>query len=179
MISSAVFGRYARSLADVVLEKREDAAVGRDLALYREIFAAVPDLLETFHNPAIPKEAKHKILSSLFEGYPVSQTTANFLRLLLDHNRIRYFHEIFDLFTRTVNERNGIVTAQVASASPLTETDQSRLRESLSRVTGKSVLLDLRTDEALLGGVVVRLGSTVYDGSVRSQLAEVRRRLME
>jgi len=179
MISSAVFGRYARSLADVVLEKREDAAVGRDLGLYREIFRAVPDLLETFHNPAIPKEAKHRILSDLLARYPVSQTTANFLRLVLDHNRIRYFHEIHELFTRTVNERNGIVTAQVASASPLSEADQSRLRESLARVTGKSVLLDLRTDAALLGGVVVRLGSTVYDGSVRSQLAEVRRRLME
>jgi len=179
MISSAVFGRYATSLADVVLEKREDSVVGRDLGTYLEIFTAVPDLLGAFHNPAIPKETKHKILSELLERYPVSQTTANFLRVLLDHNRIRYFHEIFDLFTRTVNERHGIVTAQVASASPLSEADQARLRESFSRITGKNVLLDIRTDQALLGGVVVRLGSTVYDGSVRSQLAEVRRRLME
>jgi F-type H+-transporting ATPase subunit delta len=139
----------------------------------------VPDLLETFHNPAIPKEAKHKILADLLARYPVSQTTNNFLRLLLDHNRIRYFHEIFALFTKTVNERNGIVTAHVASASPLSEADQSRLREGLAGITGKSVLLDLRTDLTLLGGVVVRVGSTVYDGSVRSQLAEVRRRLME
>jgi F-type H+-transporting ATPase subunit delta len=179
MISSAIFGRYARSLADVVLEKREDAAVVRDLGVYREIFLAVPNLLETFHNPAIPRENKQKILSELLAHYPVSQTTANFLRLLLDHNRIRYFHEICDLFTRTVNERNGIITAQVASAAPLSEADQSRLRESLSRITGKRVLLDVHTDQALLGGVVVRVGSTVYDGSVRRQLAEVRRRLTE
>jgi F-type H+-transporting ATPase subunit delta len=179
MISSAVFGRYARSLADVVLEKREDSAVARDLSLYREIFLAVPDLLETFHNPAIPREIKQKILSELLARYPAAQTTANFLRVLLDHNRMRYFHEIFDLFTRTVNERNGIITAQVASASPLSESNQSQLRESLSRTTGKNVLLDMRTDKDLLGGVVVRVGSTVYDGSVRRQLAEVRQRLME
>ncbi len=179
MIPSAVFSRYARSLADVVLEQQAVSDVGRDLGLYREIFLAVPDLLVTFNNPAIPKEIKQKILSELLTRYPVSRLAENFLKVLLDHNRIRYFHEIFDLYTKTLNERRGIVTAQVSSAAPLSEKEQGELRESLARTTGRSVILDLRTDKELLGGLVVRIGSTVYDGSVLRQLAEMRQRLME
>ncbi len=179
MIPSAVFSRYARSLADVALENREDPLVERDLGLYREIFLAVPDLLDTFHNPAIPGEVKQKILAELLEKYPVSRTTTNFLKVLLDHNRIRYFQEIFELYTRTVNERKGIVTAQVSSAVPLSEKNLSELRESLSNALGKGIVLDARTDKELLGGLVVRVGSTIYDGSVRRHLVEMRQRLME
>ncbi len=179
MISSSLFSRYARSLADVVMEMGIVDEVGRDLELYREIFLAVPDLLDTFHNPAIPMEAKAKILSELLARYPVSRTTENFLKVLVDHHRLRYFHEIFDLYTKTLDARRGIVTAQVASAAPLSETEQRELRESLAQATGRSVILDVQTDKELLGGLVVRIGSTVYDGSVLRQLEEMRRRLSE
>ncbi len=179
MIPSAVFSRYARSLADVVLEQQAVPEVGGDLELYREIFLAVPDLLGTFNNPAIPKDVKQKILSELLARHPVSRLAENFLKVLLDHNRIRYFHEILDLYTKTLNERRGLVTAQVSSAAPLSDGEQAELRESLARATGRSVILDLRTDKDLLGGLVVRIGSTVYDGSVLRQLAEMRQRLME
>ncbi len=179
MISSAIFSRYAKSLADVVMEVRAVDEVGRDLELYREIFLAVPDLLDAFHNPAIPKETKEKILSELLARYPVSRITENFLKVLLDHNRLRFFHEILALYAKTLNERKGIVTAQVASAAPLSEAEQRELRESLARATGRTVILDVQTDKELLGGLVVRIGSTVYDGSVLRQLEEMRRRLME
>ncbi len=179
MISSAVFSRYARSLADVVLEQKAAPEVARDLDLYREVFLAVPDLLETFHNPAIPGEVKQKILSELLTRYPVSRITENFLRVLLDHNRLRFFHEIFDLYSKTFNERTGIVTAIVTSAASLSEREQVELRESLARATGRSVILDVRTDKELLGGLVVQVGSTIYDGSVLRQLEEMRQRLTE
>jgi F-type H+-transporting ATPase subunit delta len=179
MTSSAVFSRYARSLADVVLGLKDEAAVDRDLRVYCEIFRAVPNLLDTFHNPAIPRDVKHRILSELLASYPVSRIAGNFLKVLLDHNRIRYFQEIFDLYAKTVNERKGIITAQVVSAAPLSDGEMSALRESMSRTTGKDVILDLSTDKELLGGLVVRVGSTVYDGSVRRHLVEMRQRLME
>ncbi len=179
MIASAVFSRYAKSLADVVVEQNATAEVGRDLELYRQIFLAVPELLDTFYNPAIPGDAKARILSELVRRYPVSRTTGNFLKILLDHNRLRYFHEIFDLYAKTLDERRGIVTASVTSAAPLSDKEQSVLREALARATGKGINLDIRTDGGLLGGLVVQIGSTIYDGSVRSQLAEMRQRLME
>lgn len=179
MISSAVFSRYARSLADVVLENNEETAVTADLFTYREIFKSVPEVLKAFDSPAVPREAKERLLSSLIEKYPVVRTTANFLRILVDHHRIRYFEEICLAYIRAVNERKGIVAARVTAAYTLTKEELLRLRASLSEATGKTVTLDVQTDAGLLGGLVVQVGSTVYDGSIRSQLDEVKKRLAE
>lgn len=178
MITSAIFARYARALADVVLEKGEDAVVERDLDMCREIFRRVPALLESFDSPAVPRDVKGKVLSELLTRYPVSQTTHNFLRILLDHYRIRYFAEICDNYFKTVNERKGIVAARVVSAAPLGENELSVLRESLTRATGNQVAVSAHTDPDLLAGLVVQIGSTLYDGSVRTQLDEIRRRLV-
>jgi F-type H+-transporting ATPase subunit delta len=177
MISSAVFTRYARALSDVTLEKGEDDVVIRDLDLYRQIFNSVPELLDAFDSPAIPREAKENLLFALLEKYPVSTLTTNFLRVLLSHYRIRYFQEIFEHYVKTVNERRGIVSAQVTTAAVLAESELGSLRTALAGATGKTVTLDVEEDSDLVGGVVVQIGSTVYDGSIRSQLCEIRRRL--
>ena len=177
MIPSSVFGRYARSLADVALEKREDAAVRKDLDTYREIFRQVPALLEAFESPAVPRDAKERVLAGLLARYPVTQTVHNFLRLLQHHHRIRYFAEIYDSYIKTVNERKGIVDALVTSAASLGDQDLAQLRASLARATGSTVTLSVSNDPALLAGIVVQIGSTVYDGSIRTQLDEMRRRL--
>jgi F-type H+-transporting ATPase subunit delta len=161
----------------VALDKGEDAIVGRDLDAYREMFRQVPALLESFDSPAVAREAKGKVLSELLIRYPVSRTTHNFLRLLLDHHRIRYFAEICDHYFKTVNERKGIMAARVTSATPLGENELSALRKSLSQATGSQVTVSVHTDPDLLAGVVVQIGSTLYDGSVRTQLEEIRRRL--
>lgn len=177
MISSSIFARYARALADVTLEKGEEAGVRRDLATYREIFRQVPALLEALDSPAIQRDAKERVLAELLSRYPVSQSTANFLRILLAHHRIRYFAEICDGYDKTVNERKGIVAARVTSAAPLSDQQISVLQESLCRAVGNQVTLSMAADPALLAGVVVQIGSTIYDGSVRTQLDEMRRRL--
>jgi F-type H+-transporting ATPase subunit delta len=178
MIATGVFARYARSLADVVLENHAEAEVTRDLLLYRDIFRAVPEVLEAFHSPAVARDAKERVLGELLVRYPVGQITANFLHVLLEHNRIRYFQEVLDYYTNTVNERKGIVSAQVTSAAPLSELEVTVLRESLGRVVGRAVILSARTDQELLGGLVVQVGSTVYDGSIRRQLSDMRQSLM-
>jgi F-type H+-transporting ATPase subunit delta len=177
VIPSSVFGRYARSLADVALEKREDEAVRKDLDTYREIFRQVPALLEAFDSPAVPLDAKERVLAGLLARYPVTKTVRNFLRLLLDHRRIRYYAEIYDSYVKTVNERKGIVDARVTSAVPLGDKDLASLRASLATATGSTVTLSVNNDPALLAGLVVKIGSTVYDGSIRTQLDEMRRRL--
>jgi len=179
MISSAVSHRYARSLVDVALGNHEEPAVTEDLSTYREIFRSVPEVLEAFDSPAVPREAKEKVLSSLIDKYPIGRTTANFLRILVDHHRIRYFQEIYLAYVKVVNEEKGIVAARVTAAHALSDEELSRLRASLSEATGKAVTLEVRTDAGLLGGLVVQVGSTVYDGSIRSQLDEVKRRLVE
>jgi F-type H+-transporting ATPase subunit delta len=179
MIPSAVLGRYARSLAEVVFEENIEQKVTGDLTTYSDIFKAVPDLLEAFHSPAVPRESKEKLLNELMAQYPVNPITANFLRILLQHNRIRYFEQIQFNYLKSVNERKGIVSAQVTTASPLSPEDSKKLADRLGGTTGKLVSLELQTDASLLGGIVVQMGSTIFDGSIRSQLAEMKRRLTE
>jgi F-type H+-transporting ATPase subunit delta len=179
VISSAVFARYARSLADVALESGEADAVAADLTVYREIVRAAPALLEIFDSPAVSREAKQNLIAALLEKYPVRQITANFLRVLIDHNRVRYFDAIVDLYVATVNRRKGVVAADVTSPIPLSDADVAVLRESLAKATGANVMVNLRTDPGLIGGLVVQIESTVFDGSVRRQLTEVKRRLLE
>ena len=177
MTPTAIFGRYARALVDVVMEQQEEPRVTEELRTYREIFRAVPDLLHVLHSPAVPRETKRRLLDQLMARYTVTSTTANFLRVILQRNRIRYFEEIFDYYLKSVNIRKGIISAEVASAQPLSEKELSALRGSLSGATGRTVILNVRSDPKLLGGLIVQIGSTVYDGSIRRQLAEMQQQL--
>ena len=179
MIPSAILGRYARSLTEIVFEENVEQEVTENLNAYSEIFRAVPDLLEVFHTPAIPRESKEKLLNELMTKYPVHTITSNFLRILLQHNRMGFFHQILDLYLKLVNEHKGIVSARVTTATELSQEEIKSMGERLSAMTGKSVNIDPQTDESILGGVIVQLGSTIFDGSIKAQLAEMKRRLAE
>jgi F-type H+-transporting ATPase subunit delta len=179
MISSAVFYRYARSLAEVALEEKQEETVTADLTSYREIFKSVPEMLSALDTPALPRETKSNLLLALLGKYPVSRISENFLHVLVDHHRIRYFEEIYLAYVRSVNERRGVVAARVTTANDLSKEQLSQLRASLADAIGKTVTLDVRTDAGLLGGLIVQVGSTVYDGSIRSQLDDMKRRLAE
>jgi F-type H+-transporting ATPase subunit delta len=111
--------------------------------------------------------------------YPVNLITSNFLRVLLQHNRIRYFEQIADGYLKSVNERQGIVSARVTAAAPLSQENLKSLEAKLSGITGKLIQIESSTDAKLLGGIVVQMGSTIFDGSIRTQLSEMRRRLSE
>ncbi len=179
MISTAVYARYARSLVDVVIEKGIETEVSRDLQVYRDIFSAVPDLLDTFDNPAVPRDVKGRVLSELLARYPANGATENFLRILLSNNRIRHFAEIIDFYVKSLNDRKGILAAKVTAAVGLSDTETNLLAEKLASALGSKVSMTFATDPELLGGLVVQIGSTVYDGSIRRQLSEVRQRLMD
>jgi F-type H+-transporting ATPase subunit delta len=179
MIPSAILGRYSRSLAEIAFEENLEQAITEDLNTYNEIFRTVPALLEAFHSPAIPRETKEKLLSEIMARYPVNTITSNFLRILLQHNRIGFFPQLVDAYVKSVNERKGVVTAQVTTVAPLSPQDLKSLETKLTGITGKIVNLELKTDTGLLGGIVVQVGSTIFDGSIRTQLSEMRRLLTE
>jgi F-type H+-transporting ATPase subunit delta len=179
LISSAILGRYANSLAEIVFEENVEEKVTENLKTYSEIFRAVPDLLETLDSPAVPREVKHKLLDELISRYPVNPIASNFLRILLQNNRIRYYQAILDGYLKSVDEHKGILSARVTASVPLTEEQLMRIQERLAGITGKLVHVELQTDSSLLGGIVVQMGSTHFDGSIRTQLADMRRRLAE
>ena len=179
MAPSAILGRYARSLAEVVFEENVEQKVTEDLLTYVEIFKSVPDLLDTFDSPRFSRETKESILNELLSKYPVHQLTSNFLKILLQHNKISLFEQIQKIYETLVNERKGIAFAQVTASAPLSKEEEANLAARLVGITGKKISVEQQTDASLLGGVVIKIDGAVYDGSIKTQLAEMKRRIVE
>lgn len=170
--------RYASALADVVLKTGETQIVLNELKTWQSMLDDGNNLHEVFGNPAIAHLSKEKVLNSLIEKAKPNRTTANFLRVLLRNNRITELGEINERFVQVLDERSGIVTAEVTSARPLGEAEKTEIRASLEKLTGKKVNLNYKIDEKIIGGVVTRVGSTIYDGSVKTQLENLREELV-
>ena len=170
--------RYASALADVVEKTGEAETVKSELRQWVEMMASSRDLSEAFGSPAIAHLSKEAVLEQLIAKSAPSKTTANFLRVLLRNGRITELAAFSDKFELVLEERAGIITAKITSARELGEGEKSGLQSSIENMTGRKVKLEFDTDENLIGGVVTRIGSTVYDGSVRTQLENLRQQLV-
>lgn len=170
MSSQTVARRYATALADVIIARSEEAEVRQELTTWERMILSNPTLLEAFTNPTIPYEQKAKVLNELIARTKVRPTTANFLRILLKNQRLAEIAQVNAKLAQVLDERSGVVGAQVTSARPVSDAIKVSLEEKLGVITGKRVRLSFQTDETLLGGIVTRIGSTIYDGSVRNQL---------
>jgi F-type H+-transporting ATPase subunit delta len=169
--------RYASALADVVLERGEAAEVQTELVQWEEMIQTTPNLLEVLRNPTIALDQKRTVLNKLIERAKPRQTTVNFLKVLLQNQRLTNLAEINRKFAETLDERAGMVLATVTTARTVTENSQQQLQAKLTGLTGKKVRVDFATDPDLIGGVVTRIGSTVYDGSVRNQLQMIKEKM--
>jgi F-type H+-transporting ATPase subunit delta len=136
-----------------------------------------PNLLEVFRNPTIALDQKRAVLNKLIERAQPRQTTVNFLKVLLQNQRLTELGEINRRFAEVLDERAGMVAATVTTARGVAENSQQSLRAKLVKMTGKKVRVDFSTDPELLGGIVTRIGSTVYDGSVRNQLQIIKEKM--
>ncbi len=177
MSSQAVARRYAIALADVVLPRGEANEVRDELIYWESLIQSSPLLQEVIQNPTIPYEQKQKALKELIARTKVRPTTANFLQVLLRNQRLSNLPEINRRFALLLDERAGIVGAQVTSARPVSETIKSAIEQQLQLLTGRRVRITFDTDEELIGGIVTKIGSTVYDGSIKNQLEELGKRL--
>jgi F-type H+-transporting ATPase subunit delta len=173
----AVARRYAAALADVVTARGEAREVREELSAWETLMRTNALLLEVFRNPTIPYDQKQRVLKALIERTRVRPTTANFLQVLLRNQRLADLSEINKNFTQELERRSGIVSAQVTTARPVPEQAQESLRAQLAELTGSNVRLQFAVDEELIGGIVTRIGSTVYDGSVRNQLQRIKERM--
>jgi F-type H+-transporting ATPase subunit delta len=175
--SQTVARRYAAALADVISERGEQEIVQRELGDWERMISANGALLEAFRNPTIAYEQKQNVLNELITRTKVRPTTANFLRVLLKNQRLAELPQVNAKLTQVLDERAGIVSAHVISAHPVSASTKALLEEKLSQMTGKRARLSFETDESLLGGIVTRIGSTIYDGSVTNQLRRLREEL--
>ena len=162
--------RYATALADVAIDRHEEREVQKELDQWATMIEAHPQLKEVFANPTIIYDHKTKVLEDLIARSRVRETTASFLRVLLKNQRLSQLREIAARFGLILDERGGMVAAHVTTARPIPEELKNSLHQALTTVTGRKVRLSFSTDETIIGGLVARIGSTIFDGSVQSQL---------
>jgi F-type H+-transporting ATPase subunit delta len=162
--------RYASALADVAIERREEREVQRELEQWASMIETNPQLKEVFANPTVAYDKKQTVLEELLSRTRVRETTASFLRVLLKNQRLSQLREIVTRFDLVLDERAGVVAADVTTARPLPEDLRKTLHDALTAATGRTVRLSFTTDEAIIGGVIARIGSTIFDGSVESHL---------
>lgn len=176
-MNGAVSSRYASALADVALEQNSADRVNSDLGSFAEAFGQAADLRTTLESPAVNREAKLKVIQKLSAMMNLAPAVRNFLCVLVDHRRMHLLFEIQEAFRVELNARQNIAQAEVTSARPLSADERRKLIEMLETQTKKKIEAQFREDGSLVGGTVVRVGSTVYDNSVRAQLNRLRERL--
>ncbi len=177
---SAIASRYARALADVVSDRKLNAeAVTAGLDATAQVFDESQELRTLFDNPAVPAEQKLKLVDALASRLNISHEVRNFLAILIEKGRIGAIDDIAQQFKTEINERLGFAEAEVVSARELGSDERAQLEQQVAAVTGKKVRARYRKDASLLGGVMIRVGSTVYDGSVRGQLERMKTALAQ
>ncbi len=152
MSLQTVARRYATALADVAIERREEREVQNELDQWASMIEAHPQLKEVFANPTIIYDHKRKVLEDLISRTRVRETTASFLRVLLKNQRLAQLREVVARFGHMLDERGGLVAANVTTARPIPEELKNSLHETLSAATGRKVRLTFITDESIIGG---------------------------
>ena len=174
---AAIANRYARALADVSFKTSQHECVQRELLQFEQLLNREHELLLFFTNPAVPVPRKKAASREILQRLGFSSLTSNFVLVLLDNHRISYFSEIRSAYQRAANERLGLVEAKITTAAEVDGQVKSQLESRLAQLTGKRVLLKFEVDRELIGGVITRIGDTIYDGSVRQQLSLIKARL--
>lgn len=174
----ALAERYAGALVDVALENKQADQVKQELAAFAALVRESPELHAFLSNPSIARSAKHAAIEQLVARMGASRTLRNYLFVIVDQRRAGMLLEIEQAFSRLLDARQGIVQAIVTSATELTAQERTELGAALAKLTGEKVQSQYATDSSLIGGAVVRIGSTIYDGSVRTQLERMRARMI-
>jgi F-type H+-transporting ATPase subunit delta len=169
--------QYANALADVALDEGAREPARRQLAEFVDAYKESAELRNFLGSPGVTREAKHAVIEKLSARLGASKIIRNFLFVVIDNRRTHLLPDILETFERVLRQRQGVAEAEVASAAEMSENQKVGLLRTLERLTGKKIEAKYSLEPALLGGAVVRIGDTIYDGSVRKQLNQLRVRL--
>ncbi len=179
-MAGAVANRYARALVDVTTKPGAPVSPDRvtaELSDFIAILDASAELRHALASPAVPQKSKKTLVDHLSVRLGLSGMTRNFLMVIVDHRRAGMLREMRFAFQAQLDERMGIARADVAAAQPVEDEQRAAIAERLGRLVGKQVRLNVTIDASLLGGAVARVGSTIFDGSLRGQLRALERKL--
>ena len=169
--------QYANALADIALAQGAAEPALKQLNDFSSVYAQFAELRTFLASPAVALDAKHAVIEKLIARMGASKIIRNFLFVIADHRRTQLLPEIVATFQQVVRQRQGIAEAEISSAVELSEAQKTEMAKTLARLTGKKIETKYSLDPSLLGGAVVRIGDTIYDGSLRSRLNELRARL--
>jgi F-type H+-transporting ATPase subunit delta len=176
---AAFVSRYARAFLDVVTSSHLDtAAIEIQLADFEGTWNGSAELQTFFENPAVPAVQKVAILDKLNAKLGMQKELRNLLAVLIDNGRIRHVREVIAAYRAALQERMGIRQAEIVTARELSGHERTELLEGVGKLAGGKVQADFKLDSSILGGAVVRIGSTVYDGSVRGRLERLKESLV-
>lgn len=178
MIASSIAKRYARALFELATERQEVEEVGRSLEALARAVEESAQLRAVFENPQYLPETRKEVATALAERISAPRIVANALVLISERRRLRHLRAIADVYQRMAEEAAGRLRAEVISAGPLPEAYYQELEKTLSEATGRAVTLVRRQDPTLIGGVVARVGGTVFDGSLKNRLADIRHQML-
>jgi F-type H+-transporting ATPase subunit delta len=176
MIGGSLSRRYAKALFQLALEEHKEEAIGEEIERFVAANKDSP-LMKVLNNPAFPVRNRKNILLQVAQGLGLSPTVVHFLSLLLERGRLTFFHSMAAYYRYLLDERKGRVEARVVVAKPLDDAVLERLREALRRLSAKEVVLHSETNPVLIGGLMVHMEGRIYDGSVRTQLEKMKRRI--
>lgn len=169
--------QYANALADIAIAQGATEPAAKQLGDFGALYAQSAELRVFLASPAVEREAKHEVVDKFVARLGASKIIRNFLLVIIDHRRTQLLPEIIGTFQQVIRQRQGIAEAEIRSAVDLSAKQKKELATTLARLTGKKIETKYSLDPTLLGGAVVRIGDTVYDGSLRSRLNEMRARL--
>jgi F-type H+-transporting ATPase subunit delta len=166
--------QYANALADVALAQGAADPALKQLADFGAALAGSPELRNSLSSPSVPREAKHGVIEKIAARLGAGKIIRNFLFVVADHQRTHMLPEIIATFENVIRQRQGVAEAEIFSATELSAAQKKRFAQTLERITGKKIQPKYSLDPTLLGGAVIRVGDTIYDGSVRNSLNEMR-----
>ncbi len=171
--------RYAHAFASVASSNNIDTnVVHQQLNDFSDTLAESRALREVLANPAIPSDEKLKVLDAIAARVNMIPQVRSFLAVIMDNQRLSELSEIVAEYHAVVDEQSGVAEAEITSARPLNDQDRAQLESQVAKLAGGRVRTTYRQDATLLGGAIVRIGSTVYDGSIRAQLQQLKQKLV-
>jgi F-type H+-transporting ATPase subunit delta len=178
MVTGSLARRYAKALIEIGIKQQSYDALGKELDRMADTVKSSPELRNVLENPIFAIEKRRHILDELARRLALSKMVRNFVMLLLDKGRISYLPDIARTYRGLVDEQAGRVRATVVSARPLDPALEQRLRNALEKQSGKVVILDKKEDPSIVGGIMTQLGDVLYDGTVKTQLEQLREQLL-
>ncbi|MCI0612415.1 ATP synthase F1 subunit delta [bacterium] len=174
ILVSAVARRYSKALLEASIKQKNFTSVLDELEMFRKQLSEVPLLRELFLNPAVPPQKRQKVLNDIGKKAGAHQLTLNFLRTLIHRDRLNLLDQIIVSAEQQFLERQGILVVEVITARPLEPEEERQLVARLEKFTGKKIQIDNHIDKSLVGGAITRIGTTLYDGSVTTQLDQMK-----